>query len=269
MTNIEWLSDLYISEISFINTYIAEASEYPMRNPCRNHHALLYTLKGMETYNFKDKKISCEPDSVIYIPKGEKYTIDFTGEESVVVAIEFEKNFGEDFRPFCIKTKRTGEIKKVFDDAQKTWLSKKADSYAMCKSFFYKITGLIIRQEMYYSNSGNYDKISAAVEYLHNHYTEHNFRINTLFEISDMSPRYFETLFFKEFKMTPKEYINSLKIAQAKELLKNEKYSIGKIAEELGFGDIYHFSKIFKVKTGYSPSSFRSTRQKNEIIYPK
>lgn len=258
MRNIEWLSDLCISEISFINTYIAEKSAYPMRNPCRNHHGFLYTLKGEETYNFRDKQISCEPDSLLYIPKGEKYTIDFKGEKSVVTAIEFETLAYTDCRPFCIKTKRMNDIKMCFADAEKAWLAKKADSSAVCKSLFYKITGLLIRQEMYYLNSGNYDKISTAVDYLHNHYTENEFRINTLFEISRLSPRYFETLFFKEFKMTPKEYINSLKIEQAKELLKNEKYSIGKVASQLGYGDIYHFSKTFKAKTGYAPSAFRS-----------
>ena len=254
----EWLSNLYLSELSFVNTYIAKCEEYPMHNACRSHHGFLYTIEGNETYNFEDKSIRCEPDSVLYIPKGERYTIDFTEEKSIVMTIEFETFCEEDIRPFYIKTKRASDIKSSFRDIEAAFLRKKADSSAQCKSLFYKIVGLLIRQEFYYTNSESYEKIASAVDYLHAHYTESDFRIGTLFEIASLSPRHFETLFFKEFKATPKEYINTLKIAKAKELLKNEKYSVGKIAMELGYGDIYHFSKAFKEKTGYSPSAFKA-----------
>ena len=133
-----------------------------------------------------------------------------------------------------------------------------ADSASLCKSIVYKIVSSVIKQEVYYSSSQNYKRISPAVDYLHAHYLEDNFRIDKLFSISDVSPRYFETLFFNEFKMTPKEYVISLKIKLAKQLLKSEKYTIGDIAMQLGYCDAYHFSKMFKAKTGYTPGEYRS-----------
>ena len=86
----------------------------------------------------------------------------------------------------------------------------------MIKSNFYKIVALLIRRESTYSNSKNYEKIKPAVEYLHSAFLENSFRIERCFEISGISPRYFEILFFNEFNMTPKEYITSLKLKQAK-----------------------------------------------------
>jgi AraC-like DNA-binding protein len=35
-------------------------------------------------------------------------------------------------------------------------------------------------------------------------------------------------------------------------------FSIGRIADLLGYSDIYHFSKQFKEKTGIPPSRFRA-----------
>ena len=259
MAKLEWLSDLCISEINFVNTYIAEPKNYPMKNPCRKRHGLLYTIEGNEIYNFYDKKISAEPNSILYIPKGEVYSIDFWGEKSVVIGIDFEIISTENPRPSYFKISRPNDIKDHFIKTEKSWLRNRPDSSAICKSLFYSILSSLIKQEFYYSNSNNYLKISEAVDYLHKHYLENSFKIRTLYEISGISPRYFETLFFKEFKTTPKEYIVSLKINQAKELLKNEKYSVGEVAFHLGYGDIYHFSKTFKAKTGYTPSEFRNS----------
>lgn len=257
MTNIEWLENLCISEISFINTYKAHAENYPMTNYGRHHHGLLYTVDGTEIYNFNDRKISTEPDTILYIPKDEKYTIDFEGTKSVVTGIEFEFFYIECQRPFCIKVNRINEMKSLFSDIYKIWQRKKPNYSAMCKSVFYRIIGMLLNQESHYSNSDNYLKISEAVNYLHKHYLESSFRIETLFEISKISPKYFETLFFREFQATPKEYVIALKMELAKELLKSEKYSVGDVAFQLGYSDIYHFSKIFKAKTGNTPSEFK------------
>jgi AraC-like DNA-binding protein len=257
LSNIEWLSDLSILEISFINTYTAESKSYPMKNQGRKHHGFLYTISGTETYNFHDRRLYGEPNSVIYIPKGEEYTIDFSGEKSVVIVIDFEIVSKEKSRPFCIKVNKNTDIKSLFSSSEKSWIKKKPYYSANCKSDFYKIVGMLIRSELTYSNSENYNKISEAVDFLYNNYLNNEFRISQLYEIAHMSPKYFETLFFKEFKCTPKEYIILLKLNQAKELLKNERYSVGEIATLLGYADIFYFSKLFKSKTGYTPTEYR------------
>ena len=78
-----------------------------------------------------------------------------------------------------------------------------------------------------------------------------------LTEVTGTSLRYFETLFQNEYNITPKAYLLFLKIERAKELLLSEKLMIKDIAVMLGYGDIYHFSKLFKAKTGYTPSEYR------------
>ncbi|MDF2989102.1 MAG: transcriptional regulator, AraC family [Eubacterium sp.] len=57
--------------------------------------------------------------------------------------------------------------------------------------------------------------------------------------------------------MPTKEFVNSIKLLKAKELLKNSDYPIKKISDILGFSSEYYFSQFFKNMEGYPPATFR------------
>jgi AraC-like DNA-binding protein len=57
--------------------------------------------------------------------------------------------------------------------------------------------------------------------------------------------------------MSTKEFVNSMKLIKAKELLKNSSLHIKKIADLLGFSSEYYFSQFFKNLEGYPPGVFR------------
>ena len=258
MSNVGWLSDLCINEVNLVNKYVAQKSEYPMQNNGRYCHALLYTIEGTEKYVFKDKVVDAVPDSVTFIPKGEEYSIELLGEVSSVIAFDFELSDNmELLRPFCIKLHKNPNIRTYFQNAETVWKSKKRETEVKCKAYFYDIIASLIKDEENYLGSKERHKIADATEYLHSHYLENSFKISSLSAISNMSPKYFETLFFKEYKMTPKEYVIMLKMEFAKELLLGEKVTVASVSEKLGYSDIYHFSKIFKLKTGYTPTEFK------------
>lgn len=67
--------------------------------------------------------------------------------------------------------------------------------------------------------------------------------------------------FRKEFKRivgtSPGQYHLNLRIQRAGQLLKETDLPVGQIAAQLGFESDFHFSKIFKQKTGQSPSQYR------------
>lgn len=56
--------------------------------------------------------------------------------------------------------------------------------------------------------------------------------------------------------MTPMQYREAVRMHWAKQLLGSELFSISEIAARLGYYDIYHFSKKFKLHTGYSPRQY-------------
>lgn len=69
------------------------------------------------------------------------------------------------------------------------------------------------------------------------------------------------SLFRKIFKsytgLSPGQYFIMLKMDRAKELLHDPNRTIKEIAHELRFDSYFYFSKIFKEKTGFTPTAYR------------
>lgn len=73
---------------------------------------------------------------------------------------------------------------------------------------------------------------------------------------------YFSQLFKKVVGTSYAEYFILLKMDQAKLLITNTSMSLQNIASEVGYDDYYHFSKMFKKYTKYSPTEFRNLYHK-------
>lgn len=73
------------------------------------------------------------------------------------------------------------------------------------------------------------------------------------------TPAYLSKLFREYKKLTPAEYISSLRISKAKELLEsNPSLTIREVAFATGYEDPLYFSKVFKKIVGKTPKSFQS-----------
>lgn len=71
--------------------------------------------------------------------------------------------------------------------------------------------------------------------------------------------------FKKRLNITPTEFINSLRLNYAKNLLMNSDESIIDIAMEAGFGNLSHFYHLFRKQYNISPSDFRKKYQESII----
>jgi two-component system response regulator YesN len=74
---------------------------------------------------------------------------------------------------------------------------------------------------------------------------------------------YFSTIFKKHIEMNFLDYLNKIRIEKAKEYLKRVDYKIYEIAEEVGYKNPKHFSKIFKKIEKITPIEYR-LRYKDE-----
>lgn len=88
---------------------------------------------------------------------------------------------------------------------------------------------------------------------------EHPYPIPSLAQKIGCTPGHFTRLFKQIVGVSPREYITACKIEVAKSLLHLSSQSIGEIADELRYNDIYHFSHHFKKRTGISPKNFRKS----------
>jgi transcriptional regulator GlxA family with amidase domain len=63
--------------------------------------------------------------------------------------------------------------------------------------------------------------------------------------------------FKKATGMSPQAYLQTLRIAAAKDLLKHSNLSVGDIAWQLGLQDVSYFSQLFRQHNGISPLRYR------------
>jgi AraC-like DNA-binding protein len=72
-----------------------------------------------------------------------------------------------------------------------------------------------------------------------------------------MSEDYLSRAFSQELGLSPWEYLNRYRIAQAKELLRHTADSVTVIGRRVGFSDPAYFSRVFRRLVGVSPSAYR------------
>jgi AraC-like DNA-binding protein len=76
----------------------------------------------------------------------------------------------------------------------------------------------------------------------------------------EINPAYLSREFSKYFEnLTFGDYIRKLRIEKAQNLIENTSHSLTEIAYLTGFSDQAHFSRIFKVHTGLTPSTFKKS----------
>jgi transcriptional regulator GlxA family with amidase domain len=84
-----------------------------------------------------------------------------------------------------------------------------------------------------------------------------SWRIDALAKEFHCTPDHFGKLFRKYTAQTPGDFIIQSRINAARSLLQSSSHSVIRIAELLGYSDVYAFSRQFHQKTGLTPSACR------------
>lgn len=87
--------------------------------------------------------------------------------------------------------------------------------------------------------------------------------IKSLAKRVGLNPNKLQSGFRRFYHVTVNQYLHSIRLERARELLLNRNFSMAQIVEELGLSSGSYFSKIFKEKYGVTPSKFRSNYFKN------
>lgn len=99
-------------------------------------------------------------------------------------------------------------------------------------------------------------EIAKVVDTLRASQYKDNFSLAEMANISRMPMETFRKRFVNEVGMPPLSYVLHCKMERAKELLRDQNYTVRQAGIEVGMQDPYHFSKQFKNIVGISPSAF-------------
>lgn len=103
--------------------------------------------------------------------------------------------------------------------------------------------------------------LSRARAYLAQHFSNPNLMLRDVGEYVGMSDSRFSAVFGQQMGMTFTEYLTTLRMSKAKELLSATAMRSSEIASAVGYNDPHYFSYLFRKQTGVTPSEYRKQIQ--------
>jgi two-component system response regulator YesN len=144
------------------------------------------------------------------------------------------------------------------DDAQRDALEKlgmchaQRDVFALLASLATGCVEHVIEQR----RGENAKPIREAQKYIAEHYAQ-PIGLEAISLRAGFNPTYFSALFKKETGMNFIDYLIDVRIREAKRLLADPRKTIADVAQDVGYSDVKHFSRVFTRSTGIQPSKYR------------
>lgn len=103
----------------------------------------------------------------------------------------------------------------------------------------------------------NSDIVQKAISYMQEHFSDPDLTMNALAEYLQVSAVSLSVEFRNELDIRPSDYLSTLRMEKAKELLRETNMLIGDITLAVGYEDAHVFRRRFKQYTGMTPGQYR------------
>ena len=158
-----------------------------------------------------------------------------------------------------IKIPNNPEIRSCMERIIKENQLKRNNFQPLSKLYFIELIILLsryINRQIIAEGNIENEHVSKAMKIIHANYCT-GFSVSEIAKACNISSRYLQKLFNKYLESTPQEYGNNLKIRKAIELLADRNIPVKEIAYTLGYSTPQYFSRLFKLKYGFSPQTYR------------
>jgi len=106
-------------------------------------------------------------------------------------------------------------------------------------------------------------ELRAPIDYICQHFGS-KLSVDSLADACNISVSALERRFKKHLNKTPHQYINEVRLDNARQILLETDKSVGTIAMETGFADHSHFTRAYTRKFGVTPRAERQGRTENQ-----
>lgn len=234
-----------------------ETGVFDFQNVCREWDGFVFFVEGSASLLFSGKfyKNVCAGELVL-LKKGDNYGFYAENGCSYITSAFF---FTEDSKESVCSLPRvikcSSELSAKIFEMKDIWEKRLFESNMFCKIQLLSLYLEIAKLEKYRKAFDNDFAVTQALEFIHNNF-KRNFSNEEISRYCSMSGSYLRSKFLKCVGVTITEYRDGLRLKAAKELLTGRVFSVKETALELGFCDVYHFSKFFAKHTGISPAKY-------------
>ena len=240
-----------VSDISII-IHKREESAFHFVNPARKWDGFTMITEGIgRAVDGAGKSYALQKGDILFLHKGERYELHFPKGCAYITsafALTVEQNL-----PFVYHLSDAGQqsVRRICE----IWQARAWDSFDECRIRLLRFY-LDLRRRL---RNEEQDGIGRAVTFVHENF-KRNFSGRELAQACGLSLSYLRAQFLRRMGCTVTEYRDRLRVEAAREMLESECFSVAQIAEELGYCDVYHFSKAFKRLTGQAPSLYNDMK---------
>ncbi len=255
-----------------IGWYPSAKYHYRERPQGAEEHILIFCTQGRGWYEINGERRIIEGNEVLLIPRGmaHNYGADDTTPWSIhwVHFVGNEADFyvyhlpiGEyklSVEPLCAQT-LTQLFTECYDSFVGGFLLYR---FIYCAQVLHHLLGVLFFNNSSFSpvqRTSQFHSVEETLRFLH----QNLHRVVSLGEMSDhagLSTSHFSFLFKQQTGYSPMDYFIHLKMQRACTMLSFSQKTIHEIAYEIGYGDPYYFSRIFKKIIGVSPRNYRETQ---------
>lgn len=236
------------------------------------NYQLLYIAGGSVKFQIRGKMHTVSRGGcVLYLPYEPQYYEYHLSDHADVYWIHFSCS---DSHPLLAQTgMNTGGIYEVGSHSDYIRLFERIIQELQLKKEFFSESNTLRLQELLLLMARNrdryrnldfytyYPQVEEAIRRFHQ-CPEENFTIKEYARENKLNYYRFIDSFTRITGMAPRQYIISIRMSKAKELLCNEAFSVADVAQLVGYENALYFSRIFKKTAGISPSEYRKQVQR-------
>ncbi len=244
-------SDVRVKDIHVVVRYTPSLIDFEVKN--RGDHIIGLHTSGVGLHTFADHSFVLEPQSIYFFNQRENYKV-HVAEVGMAFSIHFTTYEPCAAKSQCALVEDMQPVLALLERIEAAWLREgrcTAEILQLLYRLIYMYEGVF--QKPYRQKD---DRLLQAREYINLHFKEKD-AANGAAALCGVSRRRFQDLFRERYHVTPNQYLTDRKIDHAKKLLRTGELSVSAVSEHCGIGDIYYFSKLFKKKTGRTPTEYQ------------
>lgn len=256
----------------------------PVKEHFHNFIEIMYVLNGEIHQKVKGKEITLKKGELMLLNQHISHEIEMTGKDDIminfiikpeffdyIISLINEENRLSKFLLACIyDNAKKGEylcfhvaeidriqstLEEIIEEIYEGSLIKNVRIQFLMGLLIIDLINNIPKAELYSEEGYDEELLMNILKYIEESYSEASLKEIAL---KLNQPNYKISKFLKEITgKTFQELVMERRLDKAKELLKNTKYSISEIIQEVGYENTTHFYKVFKEKFKMSPKEFR------------
>ena len=234
-------------------------------------YEILYTYSGEGVLEYGGQRYLLQAGDGFFIDCRKKHYYLTRGEQWVHAELHFDgpqaayhfQEFYKSGNP-CFHESRNGKLLTIWEAMLRAWQDFQLYKQLHVSNDISQIIAhLLVIKDQSGSGDATPESVSRLVKYMDRHFSE-SITLDKLSEMVSLSKYHLSREFKRYTGVAPMQYLQYVRLENAKLILIHSKLPVRMVAQEVGFSDINNFARQFQRHAGMTPVRFRKNNQNSK-----